>query len=146
MFASMPPLCPIGSHPKVQSPKPITGGLGAFTKVSIYRGLSHKLVCFCYLVFFCSMLELIDTTLQHVTFQSSVVRPDPASETYCYGGVHRTALGVQQDGNFREHNSVCFSLLPFCQYLNQVTMQSLYMHRIKSILLLVPLIAVMDYI
>ncbi|XP_016073539.1 PREDICTED: YEATS domain-containing protein 2 isoform X4 [Miniopterus natalensis] len=33
LFASMPPLCPIGSHPKVQSPKPITGGLGAFTKV-----------------------------------------------------------------------------------------------------------------
>ncbi|XP_027956695.1 YEATS domain-containing protein 2 isoform X2 [Eumetopias jubatus] len=35
LFASMPPLCPIGSHPKVQSPKPITGGLGAFTKVII---------------------------------------------------------------------------------------------------------------
>ncbi|XP_045054524.2 YEATS domain-containing protein 2 isoform X5 [Desmodus rotundus] len=33
LFASMPPLCPIGSHPKVQSPKPIAGGLGAFTKV-----------------------------------------------------------------------------------------------------------------
>nr|XP_023479164.1 YEATS domain-containing protein 2 isoform X4 [Equus caballus] len=33
LFASMPPLCPIGSHPKVQSPKPVTGGLGAFTKV-----------------------------------------------------------------------------------------------------------------
>ncbi|XP_036880084.1 YEATS domain-containing protein 2 isoform X5 [Manis javanica] len=35
LFASMPPLCPIGSHPKVQSPKPITGGLGALTKVII---------------------------------------------------------------------------------------------------------------
>ncbi|XP_053774110.1 YEATS domain-containing protein 2 isoform X3 [Desmodus rotundus] len=35
LFASMPPLCPIGSHPKVQSPKPIAGGLGAFTKVII---------------------------------------------------------------------------------------------------------------
>ncbi|XP_038606031.1 YEATS domain-containing protein 2 isoform X4 [Tachyglossus aculeatus] len=35
MFASMPPLCPIGSHSKVQSPKPVTGGLGAFTKVII---------------------------------------------------------------------------------------------------------------
>ncbi|XP_025863028.1 YEATS domain-containing protein 2 isoform X2 [Vulpes vulpes] len=35
LFASMPPLCPIGSHPKVQSPKPVTGGLGAFTKVII---------------------------------------------------------------------------------------------------------------
>nr|XP_045004900.1 YEATS domain-containing protein 2 isoform X2 [Jaculus jaculus] len=35
LFASMPPLCPIGSHPKVQSPKAITGGLGAFTKVII---------------------------------------------------------------------------------------------------------------
>lgn len=39
LFASMPPLCPIGSHPKVQSPKPITGGLGAFTKVSIPEGI-----------------------------------------------------------------------------------------------------------
>jgi hypothetical protein len=39
LFASMPPLCPIGSHPKVQSPKPITGGLGAFTKVSMCEGL-----------------------------------------------------------------------------------------------------------
>ncbi|XP_062902142.1 YEATS domain-containing protein 2 isoform X5 [Mobula hypostoma] len=35
LFAAMPPLCPIGSHPKVQSPKPATGGLGAFTKVII---------------------------------------------------------------------------------------------------------------
>ncbi|XP_051847803.1 YEATS domain-containing protein 2 isoform X2 [Antechinus flavipes] len=35
LFASMPPLCPIGSHSKVQSPKPVTGGLGAFTKVII---------------------------------------------------------------------------------------------------------------
>ncbi|NP_001139402.1 YEATS domain-containing protein 2 isoform X1 [Mus musculus] len=35
LFASMPPLCPIGSHPKVQSPKAVTGGLGAFTKVII---------------------------------------------------------------------------------------------------------------
>ncbi|XP_009074245.1 PREDICTED: YEATS domain-containing protein 2 [Acanthisitta chloris] len=35
LFASMPPLCPIGSHSKVQSPKSITGGLGAFTKVII---------------------------------------------------------------------------------------------------------------
>ncbi|XP_041038786.1 YEATS domain-containing protein 2 isoform X3 [Carcharodon carcharias] len=35
LFAAMPPLCPIGSHPKVQSPKPVTGGLGAFTKVII---------------------------------------------------------------------------------------------------------------
>ncbi|KAG8445434.1 hypothetical protein GDO86_010276 [Hymenochirus boettgeri] len=35
LFAAMPPLCPIGSHPKAQSPKPVTGGLGAFTKVII---------------------------------------------------------------------------------------------------------------
>ncbi|XP_077205476.1 YEATS domain-containing protein 2 isoform X2 [Paroedura picta] len=35
LFATMPPLCPIGSHPKVQSPKPVTGGLGTFTKVII---------------------------------------------------------------------------------------------------------------
>ncbi|XP_074045595.1 YEATS domain-containing protein 2 isoform X2 [Macrotis lagotis] len=35
LFASMPPLCPIGSHSKVQSPKPVAGGLGAFTKVII---------------------------------------------------------------------------------------------------------------
>ncbi|XP_072330857.1 YEATS domain-containing protein 2 isoform X2 [Scyliorhinus torazame] len=35
LFAAMPPLCPIGSHPKVQSPKPVTGGLGGFTKVII---------------------------------------------------------------------------------------------------------------
>uniref|UniRef100_A0A4W3I6Y2 YEATS domain-containing protein 2 n=1 Tax=Callorhinchus milii TaxID=7868 RepID=A0A4W3I6Y2_CALMI len=35
LFAAMPPLCPIGSHAKVQSPKPVTGGLGAFTKVII---------------------------------------------------------------------------------------------------------------
>ncbi|KAL1788152.1 YEATS domain-containing protein 2 isoform X1 [Sigmodon hispidus] len=35
LFASMPPLCPIGSHPKVQSPKAVSGGLGAFTKVII---------------------------------------------------------------------------------------------------------------
>ncbi|XP_053565856.1 YEATS domain-containing protein 2 [Bombina bombina] len=35
MFAAMPPLCPIGSHSKAQSPKPVTGGLGAFTKVII---------------------------------------------------------------------------------------------------------------
>ncbi|XP_051482263.1 YEATS domain-containing protein 2 isoform X4 [Apus apus] len=33
LFATMPPLCPIGSHSKVQSPKSVTGGLGAFTKV-----------------------------------------------------------------------------------------------------------------
>ncbi|XP_048460716.1 YEATS domain-containing protein 2 isoform X3 [Rhincodon typus] len=32
LFAAMPPLCPIGSHSKVQSPKPVTGGLGGFTK------------------------------------------------------------------------------------------------------------------
>ncbi|RLV97578.1 hypothetical protein DV515_00011626 [Chloebia gouldiae] len=32
LFATMPPLCPIGSHSKVQSPKSVTGGLGAFTK------------------------------------------------------------------------------------------------------------------
>ncbi|XP_075425605.1 YEATS domain-containing protein 2 isoform X2 [Ascaphus truei] len=35
LFAAMPPLCPIGSHSKAQSPKPIAGGLGAFTKVII---------------------------------------------------------------------------------------------------------------
>ncbi|XP_075014186.1 YEATS domain-containing protein 2 isoform X5 [Calonectris borealis] len=35
LFATMPPLCPIGSHSKVQSPKSVTGGLGAFTKVII---------------------------------------------------------------------------------------------------------------
>ncbi|KAE8604635.1 hypothetical protein XENTR_v10014767 [Xenopus tropicalis] len=35
MFAAMPPLCPIGSQPKAQSPKTVTGGLGAFTKVII---------------------------------------------------------------------------------------------------------------
>ncbi|KAM8952674.1 YEATS domain-containing protein 2 [Pelodytes ibericus] len=35
LFAAMPPLCPIGSHSKAQSPKTITGGLGAFTKVII---------------------------------------------------------------------------------------------------------------
>lgn len=35
LFATMPPLCPIGSHSKVQSPKSVTGGLGAFTKVSL---------------------------------------------------------------------------------------------------------------
>ncbi|KAM4693340.1 YEATS domain-containing protein 2 isoform 2-T3 [Discoglossus pictus] len=35
LFAAMPPLCPIGSHSKAQSPKPVTGGLGAFTKVII---------------------------------------------------------------------------------------------------------------
>ncbi|XP_053316118.1 YEATS domain-containing protein 2 [Spea bombifrons] len=35
MFAAMPPLCPIGSHPKAQSPKTVAGGLGAFTKVII---------------------------------------------------------------------------------------------------------------
>ncbi|XP_063298425.1 YEATS domain-containing protein 2 isoform X1 [Pelobates fuscus] len=35
MFAAMPPLCPIGSHAKAQSPKTVTGGLGAFTKVII---------------------------------------------------------------------------------------------------------------
>ncbi|KAF2980884.1 hypothetical protein EK904_000463 [Melospiza melodia maxima] len=34
LFATMPPLCPIGSHSKVQSPKSVTGGLGAFTKSS----------------------------------------------------------------------------------------------------------------
>ena len=39
LFASMPPLCPIGSHPKVQSPKPIAGGLGAFTTVSVFQGI-----------------------------------------------------------------------------------------------------------
>ncbi|XP_077147200.1 YEATS domain-containing protein 2 isoform X3 [Ranitomeya variabilis] len=33
LFAAMPPLCPIGSHSKAQSPKPVSGGLGAFTKV-----------------------------------------------------------------------------------------------------------------
>ncbi|XP_029472869.1 YEATS domain-containing protein 2 isoform X3 [Rhinatrema bivittatum] len=35
LFAAMPPLCPIGSRSKVQSPKPVSGGLGAFTKVII---------------------------------------------------------------------------------------------------------------
>ncbi|XP_075717418.1 YEATS domain-containing protein 2 isoform X2 [Rhinoderma darwinii] len=35
LFAAMPPLCPIGSHSKAQSPKPVAGGLGAFTKVII---------------------------------------------------------------------------------------------------------------
>lgn len=35
LFATMPPLCPIGSHSKVQSPKSVTGGLGTFTKVII---------------------------------------------------------------------------------------------------------------
>ncbi|KAM5165117.1 YEATS domain-containing protein 2, partial [Mantella aurantiaca] len=35
LFAAMPPLCPIGSHSKSQSPKTVTGGLGAFTKVII---------------------------------------------------------------------------------------------------------------
>ncbi|XP_073437358.1 YEATS domain-containing protein 2 isoform X2 [Dendrobates tinctorius] len=35
LFAAMPPLCPIGSHSKAQSPKPVSGGLGAFTKVII---------------------------------------------------------------------------------------------------------------
>ncbi|KAJ7325065.1 hypothetical protein JRQ81_018085 [Phrynocephalus forsythii] len=35
LFASMPPLCPIGSHSKVQSPKSVTGGPGTFTKVII---------------------------------------------------------------------------------------------------------------
>ncbi|XP_054839717.1 YEATS domain-containing protein 2 isoform X2 [Eublepharis macularius] len=35
LFATMPPLCPIGSHSKVQSPKSVTGGIGTFTKVII---------------------------------------------------------------------------------------------------------------
>nr|DBA25944.1 TPA: hypothetical protein GDO54_010269 [Pyxicephalus adspersus] len=35
LFAAMPPLCPIGSHLKSQSPKTVAGGLGAFTKVII---------------------------------------------------------------------------------------------------------------
>ncbi|KAG9494392.1 hypothetical protein GDO78_001964 [Eleutherodactylus coqui] len=35
LFAAMPPLCPIGSHSKAQSPKPVAGSLGAFTKVII---------------------------------------------------------------------------------------------------------------
>ncbi|MGH0116606.1 UNVERIFIED_CONTAM: hypothetical protein FKN15_014806 [Acipenser sinensis] len=35
LFAAMPPLCPIGSQAKVQSPKPVSGGLGAFTKVIV---------------------------------------------------------------------------------------------------------------
>ncbi|KAJ6669181.1 hypothetical protein lerEdw1_007990 [Lerista edwardsae] len=35
LFATMPPLCPIGSHSKVQSPKSVTGGAGTFTKVII---------------------------------------------------------------------------------------------------------------
>ncbi|KFQ81729.1 YEATS domain-containing protein 2 [Phaethon lepturus] len=35
LFATMPPLCPIGSHSKAQSPKSVSGGLGAFTKVII---------------------------------------------------------------------------------------------------------------
>ncbi|XP_075057811.1 YEATS domain-containing protein 2 isoform X4 [Mixophyes fleayi] len=35
LFAAMPPLCPIGSHSKSQSPKNMAGGLGAFTKVII---------------------------------------------------------------------------------------------------------------
>ncbi|XP_028586476.2 YEATS domain-containing protein 2 isoform X1 [Podarcis muralis] len=35
LFATMPPLCPIGSHSKVQSPKSVTGGFGTFTKVII---------------------------------------------------------------------------------------------------------------
>lgn len=50
LFASMPPLCPIGSHPKVQSPKPITGGLGAFTKVSIYWKYSSAILSFLWLL------------------------------------------------------------------------------------------------
>lgn len=35
LFATMPPLCPIGSHSKVQSPKSMSGGAGTFTKVII---------------------------------------------------------------------------------------------------------------
>ncbi|XP_042313836.1 YEATS domain-containing protein 2 isoform X2 [Sceloporus undulatus] len=35
LFATMPPLCPIGSHSKVQNPKSMTGGPGTFTKVII---------------------------------------------------------------------------------------------------------------
>ncbi|XP_061492353.1 YEATS domain-containing protein 2 [Rhineura floridana] len=35
LFATMPPLCPIGSHSKIQSPKSMTGGFGTFTKVII---------------------------------------------------------------------------------------------------------------
>ncbi|KAH0623863.1 hypothetical protein JD844_007034 [Phrynosoma platyrhinos] len=35
LFATMPPLCPIGSHSKVQNPKSVTGGPGTFTKVII---------------------------------------------------------------------------------------------------------------
>ncbi|KAM6443198.1 YEATS domain-containing protein 2 isoform 2-T2 [Liasis olivaceus] len=35
LFAAMPPLCPIGSHSKVQSPKSVTGAPGTFTKVII---------------------------------------------------------------------------------------------------------------
>lgn len=42
LFASMPPLCPIGSHPKVQSPKAVTGGLGAFTKVSVCHSIAPE--------------------------------------------------------------------------------------------------------
>lgn len=67
LFASMPPLCPIGSHPKVQSPKPITGGLGAFTKVSIFSGIILQVSMVLHSLF-CGMLELVDTTSQHVTF------------------------------------------------------------------------------
>ncbi|XP_058044302.1 YEATS domain-containing protein 2 isoform X2 [Ahaetulla prasina] len=35
LFAAMPPLCPIGSHSKVQSPKSVAGAPGTFTKVII---------------------------------------------------------------------------------------------------------------
>ncbi|XP_018427479.1 PREDICTED: YEATS domain-containing protein 2 [Nanorana parkeri] len=35
LFAAMPPLCPIGTHSKSQSPKTVAGGVGAFTKVII---------------------------------------------------------------------------------------------------------------
>lgn len=68
LFASMPPLCPIGSHPKVQSPKPVTGGLGAFTKVSVYQGIITQVdtVLLCNLFF--GLLELIYTAPQHVPF------------------------------------------------------------------------------
>lgn len=59
----MPPLCPIGSHPKVQSPKPITGGLGAFTKVSIQEGIIPQVS-----VVLLHDLMLVDATPQRGTF------------------------------------------------------------------------------
>ncbi|XP_069473932.1 YEATS domain-containing protein 2 isoform X2 [Ambystoma mexicanum] len=44
-FATMPPLCPIGSHTKVQNAKSVTGGLGAFTKVIIKQEPGEPSLC-----------------------------------------------------------------------------------------------------